>query len=104
MGIKDNDAAMAIPETARGWAADIIVLGSYGNSAAARLVPVNVEYDLLANRPCKILVVGNTKGCSIHSHGYHLCSQENAATESGTNGDTARLFGHHPLRGSIVQI
>jgi nucleotide-binding universal stress UspA family protein len=54
---REGDAAAGILAAARGWKADIIVLGTHGRTGLGRLVLGSVARNVLHHAPCSVLVV-----------------------------------------------
>ena len=56
--IEEGDAIKVILENAKEWQADMIVMGSQGRQGIGSFVLGSVAYSVLANAPCKTIILG----------------------------------------------
>ncbi len=62
----------AIPEYAKQWGADLVMVGSHGQSAVPRFLLGSVAHTVLRTAPCSVEIVRRSLVSSPHSHGMKI--------------------------------
>jgi nucleotide-binding universal stress UspA family protein len=67
-----GDPKTAIPDYAKQWAADLVMVGSHGQSAATRFLLGSVAHAVLRTAPCSVEIVRQNPVNSRHSRGMKI--------------------------------